>query len=115
MHSSEGFFERKLLREAYFIFNMTGPSGQFELLVSALSYRDNIRHIIYLISKYSGSAFPSLPSQRVMIQVFDELETKKFANTTSGQGPSYFYSDLFPICFLSSLPLSIGIAHVGKN
>ena len=29
-------FERKLSKEAYFIFKMTGPTGQFGLLVSAL-------------------------------------------------------------------------------
>ena len=31
-------FERKLKKVAYFIFKMTGPTGQFGLLVSALSY-----------------------------------------------------------------------------
>ena len=30
-------FERKLKTEAYFIFKMTGPTGQFGLLVSAPS------------------------------------------------------------------------------
>ena len=29
-------FERKISKEAYFIFKMTGPTGQFGLLVSAL-------------------------------------------------------------------------------
>ena len=31
-------FERKLKKEAYFIFKMTGPTGQFGLLVSALRF-----------------------------------------------------------------------------
>ena len=30
-------FERKLSKEAYFIFKMTAPTGQFRLLVSAQS------------------------------------------------------------------------------
>ena len=40
-------FERKLSKEAYFIFKMTAPTGQFGLLVSAHSY--DTRVVIDLI------------------------------------------------------------------
>ena len=43
--------ERKLSKEAYFIFKMTGPTGQFGLLVSALS----------LLRSRSGRSHATLP------------------------------------------------------
>ena len=41
-------FERKLSKEAYFIFKMTAPTGQFGLLVSALSWHISLNFVEHM-------------------------------------------------------------------
>ena len=76
-------FERKLSKEAYFIFKMTASTAQFGLLVSALTHRQllNLSVFIYKIklqwNKQGKSASLSLKSWTEQENVFGKIHIYK--------------------------------------